>query len=123
MSESKNVRLGVVGSSSFWDRERLFGLLDKVKPKISFILCANTIGVGELAEEWATQNKVDKVVFYANKDRDGSGSAIKRANRLVKSCDWLFVFYDGKSGGTKYYLSAAEKYNKKYKIYKFSEEE
>jgi hypothetical protein len=123
MSEEPKIKLAVVSSSCFWDRERLFKILDKAKHKISFILCPNTQGAGELADEWATENKIDKVVFYANKERDGSGCAIKRANKLVRSCDFLFVFWDKESSGAKLYLSAAEKYKKKYKIYNFNLEE
>lgn len=113
----KIIKLGVVSSSSFYDSQKLFNILDKVRDKISLLIHTETIGAGPLVEEYAAKHKIDRLTIYANKDRGGH---LKRAQKLVEAADWIFIFWDGESRGAALYLSHAERLKKKYKIYKFT---
>jgi len=97
------VRLGIVGSRKFPDRD----LVEKVVARIAFkapdtiIVSGGALGVDTWAAEEARRHGLVVIEYKPDYDRYGRYLAPKMRNTtIVEDSDKLLAFWDGKSGGT-----------------------
>ncbi len=96
------MKLGVVGSRSFTDYDKLCNVLDRFE-----LSCADTIvsggccrGADALAERYAKERRIALEVYDALWDEYGRGAGIIRNRLIVKNSDFVVLFWDGSSKGT-----------------------
>jgi hypothetical protein len=110
------MKLAIIGSRDFTDYSLLSFELEPYKSKITQVISGGARGADKLGERWAIQNKIPTQIFYADWDNLGKRAGFIRNEDIIKNCDIVIAFWDGKSNGTKHSLSLCEKYNKPKKI-------
>lgn len=68
--------------------------------KIVLIVSGGAQGADKLAEKFAEDNKIDKLIFKAEWDLYGPRAGMIRNEDIVKNSDVVIAFWDGKSKGT-----------------------
>ena len=78
------------------------------------IITGGATGVDTIAENWAKANKLEYLVFKPNYNPCGKKAPLVRDEDMVKACDIVIAFWDGKSHGTAYTLKYCEEIGRKY---------
>ena len=112
----KNSKVAIVGSRGFNDYELLSERLKNHAGNISEIISGGAKGADSLAEMFADEYGIKKTIFKAEWDKFGRSAGIIRNKDIVKNCDVLIAFWDGKSKGTKNSIDLAISQNKKVTI-------
>ena len=108
-NEEKTMKLLVVGSRSIkkYDLER------HIPEETTMIITGGAEGVDTLAEKYADKKCLSKLILRPQYDRYGRCAPLKRNEKMVELCDVALIVWDGRSKGTKYTISYAEKIGKK----------
>lgn len=114
----KNSKVAIVGSRGFNDYELLRERLKNHAGNISEIISGGAKGADSLAEMFADEYGIKKTIFKAEWSKFGRSAGIIRNKDIVKNCDVLIAFWDGKSKGTKNSIDLAISQNKKVTILK-----
>lgn len=93
-------KIGVVGSRSITDAQKVFEYLNQYQYEDVMIITGGAIGVDSFAEFWARSNKKSHTVFYPNYKKYGKVAPLKRNDLIVGESQKLIAFWDGKSRGT-----------------------
>ncbi len=109
------MRLAIVGSRNFKNYKYLSRVLDK--HKCTVIISGGARGVDLLAEKYADEKNITKVIYPANWDEHGKSAGFIRNKLIVKDCDELVAFWDGKSKGTRHSIDLAKQDKKMIYIY------
>lgn len=110
------IKLAIIGSREFNDYELFKKELEPYKNKISLIISGGARGADKLAERYADEFNIPKLIFLADWDKYGKGAGFIRNFKIIESCDCVIAFWDGKSKGTKHSLIIANEKNKPIKI-------
>jgi hypothetical protein len=101
------MKLGVVGSRTFHDYDKLKLVLSE---KIPFVLVSGGAeGADSLAERFADENKLEKIIHLPNWNKEGKAAGFIRNAQIVEDCDELIAFWDGVSRGTRDTIRKARK--------------
>lgn len=100
--------IGVIGSRGFNDYELLSKTLKEYNPVL--IVSGGAKGADMLAEKWASENKIETLIFLPDWSKGKSGAAIRNI-KIVESSEMLIAFWDGTSKGTKMTINIAKKAN------------
>ena len=103
------MKLLIVGSRSI----REFDLSPHVPKGVEVIISGGANGVDTLAEEYADENRISKMILRPDYARYGRGAPLKRNEEMVNMADAVLVIWDGISRGTKYTVDYAEKQGKR----------
>lgn len=117
--------LGVVGSRTFSDTERGFGVLDGIHRRLGIdtVVSGGAKSGGDyVAELWAEARNIPVIVHYAQWDKYGKGAGFIRNVDIVDDSDRILAFWDGRSKGTKHTLDTAKKKGKLRRIVYFVSE-
>jgi hypothetical protein len=104
------MKIAVVGSRTFNDREKLFKELDLfhlAKP-ISLIISGGARGADQLAEDWAQERGISTQIFIPDWETHGKSAGFIRNADIIRSCDECIAFWDGKSRGTLHSINLAK---------------
>lgn len=119
-------RLGVIGSRTFKDKERLYNILDKNIDKIELIVSGGAQGADSLAWEWSKDRGMPILMYYPKwYSLDGvydKGAGFRRNYYIIAACDKVLALWDGKSRGTQNSLNIAKELNKHVKLIMFTPE-
>lgn len=110
------MKLGVIGSRSFSDKEKLFRELETYVNRASLLVSGGAEGADSLAECWAVENNVPLELFLPDFDAFGGGAYRIRNEKIVENVNLIVAFWDGKSPGTKMTLDYAKKKGVEIKI-------
>lgn len=125
--KAKRVRLAVIGSRDFSNKEKLFSILDKKIDKIKFVVSGGAKGADLIARQWCEERGVPCLTFYPKwKSVSGvfdKGAAFKRNHQVIDNSDVVLAMWDGESSGTKHAIELAEQKGKPVKIIKFAANE
>ncbi len=103
------MKLLIVGSRSITD----FDLEGYVPPETDIIISGGANGVDTLAERYADEHRITKLIVRPEYKRYGRAAPLKRNEQMVDMCDEVLVIWDGVSKGTKYTVDYAHKSGKK----------
>jgi len=119
------MNLAIVGSRDFNDYARLKFRLDQLqeKHKISLIISGGARGADTLAERYADENKIQKLILPAEWDKHGRAAGFIRNKDIVDKCDMLFACWDGASKGTKHSIDLAIQQSKQIFVEMYKENE
>ena len=112
------MKVAVVGSRNFNDKELIYSVLDNLKryykafEKYDLIISGGAVGTDNLAEGYANENKIKTQIFIPDYIKHLQGAPIRRNLLIVKEAELIVLFWDGKSKGSKNVLTTANKLNK-----------
>lgn len=115
------MKLAVVGSRIFDDtfyeevREKLLFIVARYR--VNMIISGGAKGIDTLANNFADEIHMSKMIFPAQWDVYGKSAGMIRNQKIVDACDQLVAFWDGKSPGTKNTIELAKEQNKLLKVY------
>ncbi len=118
------MRLGIVGSRTFSDywklREKIINTFDV--NKISVVVSGGAIGTDTLAEKFAEEFNIPKLIYLPDWKHHGKKAGFLRNKDIVDSSDCLAIFWDMKSKGTEHSMKLAIKQKKPYVLFSTLEE-
>lgn len=115
--ERMSMRVAVVGSRSFADYERLRFVLNGLT--IGLIISGGARGADKLAERYAEEHGIETKVFLPDWDAHGKSAGFLRNEDIVRACDMLVAFWDGKSKGTQHSIRLADEQDKNLVVIQF----
>lgn len=118
------MRLAVVGSRGFDKYDLVEFVLDEFKLSSAtplVIISGGARGADTLANLYAVRNELEMVVYAAEWDKHGKSAGYIRNADIVKDCDELVAFWDGKSRGTLHSINIATKQGKTVTVIKYEE--
>jgi hypothetical protein len=109
------MRLAIVGSRGFNNSVYAFEVLDQVLSDAGHIECvisggargADTVGVN-----WATAHGIPHMIHLPKWDIYGKRAGFIRNCDIIRDCDTLIAFWDGKSSGTRHSTDLAKSMGK-----------
>ena len=102
------MKLLIAGSRGITD----FDLAPYIPDDTDTIISGGAKGIDTLAEQYAEQNGLKKIIIKPEYEKYGKAAPIKRNETMVELADAVLVIWDGKSKGTKYTIDYAKKLNK-----------
>ena len=102
------MKLLIVGSRSITD----FELSPYVSDSVDCIISGGAKGIDSLAEEYADQHGLAKIIVLPQYDRYGRVAPLKRNEQMVELADEILIIWDGVSTGTAYTVKYAQKQGK-----------
>lgn len=106
------MKVGIVGSRSITDFEKIKEILDKTLEKNDIIVSGGAQGVDSLAEMYARLNNMQCEVYKPEWDKYGNAAGFIRNSKIVEESDYIIAFWDGLSKGTMDTMMKAENNNK-----------
>lgn len=106
------MKLLVVGSRGIAE----FPLEEYVPKETEWIISGGANGVDTLAEKYADEHKLSKLILRPKYDRYGKAAPLKRNEEMVELCDEVLVVWDGVSRGTKYTIDYTKRKNKPLRV-------
>lgn len=102
------MRLLIAGSRSITE----FDLSEYVSNNTDLIICGGAKGIDTVAEKYADDHRISKLVLRPNYALNGKSAPLKRNEVMIDLADSVLVIWDGKSRGTKYTIDYAMKTGK-----------
>lgn len=88
-------------------------VLDKHVPKgVTMIITGGADGIDALAEKYADEKRISKLILRPQYELYGRGAPLKRNEKMVEICDMALIIWDKKSKGTEYTIKYADKLGK-----------
>lgn len=102
------MKLLIVGSRSIKDFD-----MGKYIPKdTSLIISGGADGIDALAEKYADEHKLSKLILRPRYDLYGKSAPLKRNEQMVDEADSVLVIWDGISKGTMFTINYSKKTKK-----------
>lgn len=95
-------KVAVVGSRGFPDLERVRAFVRSLPPGTT-VISGGARGVDRVAEECARERSdlPSPRILHADWDAHGRPAGYLRDHDIINACDWVRVFWDGSSPGTR----------------------
>ena len=107
------MKVAVVGSRSIQSAD----LKRYIPPDTTLIISGGASGVDTLAERYADERGIEKLIFYPNSELYGKSAPLIRDKLIVDSADLVIAVWDGQSRGTEFTISYAKRRNVPCEIY------
>ncbi len=102
------MKLLIAGSRSI----AKFDLSEYVPKDVDLIICGGAKGIDTVAENFADNHRISKLVLRPNYALYGKAAPLKRNEVMIDLADSVLVIWDGTSRGTKYTIDYAHKKEK-----------
>ena len=102
------IKLLIAGSRAI----KSFDLSEFVPAETELIISGGADGIDSLAERFADQQKISKLILRPKYNQYGRSAPLKRNEQMVDIADEILVVWDGKSRGAKYTIDYAKKTKK-----------
>lgn len=79
----------------------------------TMIITGGADGIDTLAEKYADEKRLSKLILRPQYDRYGRAAPLKRNEKMVELCDMALIVGDGYSRGTRYTIDYANRIGKK----------
>ena len=98
------MRVAIVGS-----RDLSVDIEKYIPENTTEIVSGGARGIDTLAERWADQHNIPKLILKPDYDNYGRSAPIRRNKTIVSAADMVVAIWDGKSRGTKFTIDYAKK--------------
>lgn len=102
------MKLLIVGSRSITDLD----ISEYIPNDVDLIISGGASGIDTIAEQFADNHSIEKTIIQPQYNLYRKGAPLKRNEQMVKICDCVLAFWDGKSRGTMHTVEYAKKLNK-----------
>lgn len=110
-------RLAIVGSRDYPHHDRVRAFVRRLKPTTT-VVSGGARGVDRIAEEEARRIGLpEPIVLLAEWDRHGRSAGKIRNTKVVRACDYLVAFWDGRSDGTRDAIEKAREAGKLFHVF------
>ncbi len=106
------MKLLIAGSRSITE----FDLTPHISPETDTIISGGANGIDTLAEQYADEHRLSKIIIRPQYDRYRRAAPLKRNEQMVDMADEVLVIWDGVSKGTEYTIRYAEKKGKRVQV-------
>ena len=103
------MNIGIVGSRTFTDYQRLKELCDDILTPGDIIVSGGAKGADALGARYADENNLEKLIFKPDWAKHGRGAGFVRNKTIVENSELLIACWDGKSRGTSDSINHAKK--------------
>ena len=100
-----------------------FDLSSHIPPNTTLIISGGAKGIDTLAEKYADEHKISKLILLPQYNLYGKSAPVKRNETMVDIADAVIIVWDGQSHGTKSTLQYATKKNKAMTVITLSQEQ
>lgn len=104
------MKLLIIGSRTITD----FDLSRYIPEETTLIISGGAKGIDTLAERYADEKGIEKLIIRPEYQKFGKAAPIKRNEQMVDLSDVVLAVWDGESRGTKYTLNYCEKIGKNF---------
>lgn len=111
------MKLMIAGSRSIKE----FDLKQYVPKEADVIITGGANGVDTIAEKFADDNKISKLVIRPDYSRYKRAAPLKRNEVMIDLSDKVLIIWDGKSKGSEYAIKYAQKRGKQLQIVNLAE--
>lgn len=95
---------------------KIFNLSEYIPSNTELIICGGAEGIDTIAERYADQHRLSKLVLRPQYKLYGRAAPIKRNEEMVDMADLIIVIWDGISKGSQHTIRYAKKQNKALKV-------
>ena len=106
------MKVMVVGSRNI----ESFDISEYIPADAELIISGGAKGMDSIAEKYADQHRVSKLILRPNYKVYGKAAPIKRNECMVDLADYVLIVWDGASRGTMHTLNYVKKKNKQYQL-------
>lgn len=107
------MKIAIVGSRTLQIED-----LEKYLPKgVEQIISGGAKGIDACAAKYAKENGIKLLEILPDYSGFGRAAPIKRNEQIVNHADYVLIFWNGESKGTKHVISYCEKTKKDFQIY------
>ena len=112
-------KLMVCGSRTIVDEQWIFSKLNELFAlhKDMVVLSGGAAGVDSIGEKWADLHNVPIEHFLPDWKKYGRGAGIVRNKQMVETADFVMIFWDGESKGTKFVIEYCQKLGKQFSLF------
>ncbi len=108
------MKLLIAGSRSIKEYD-ISGLVPR---EVDLIISGGAAGVDTIAEKYADDHRLSKLILRPNYASYGRGAPLRRNKTMVEIADEVLIIWDGKSRGTSFTTDYAKKLGKKVTLVK-----
>lgn len=112
------MKIAVIGSRSFKDKELLKAVLDAEIQMIELIT-GGAVGADTMAENWAKNRQIPTTILKPNYEKFGKYAPLERNNRIIEIAEKVIAFWDGQSKGTQYVIKECQRLRKPLKVIRY----
>ena len=109
------MKLLIAGSRSITD----FDLSEYITEDVDLIISGGADGIDNLAEKYADEKRISKLIMRPRYDLYGRAAPIKRNEIMVDIADAVLIIWDGKSKGSASTIKYARKKEKLLRIIEY----
>lgn len=113
------MKLAIVGGRDFKDWDLFCKSLSDIEGVDLVISGDCPTGADKMAIQWANEKGIEYLGFTPDWNTHGKAAGPIRNEMIIKACDRIVLFWDGKSPGTKSSLEFAKKHRKRYRVVKY----
>ena len=106
------MKIAIIGS-----RNLKVDIAEYIPENINVLVTGGATGIDQLAEKYADENDIPKLILKPTYDKYGKAAPLERNKAIVEICDAVVAIWDGKSKGTKFTIDYAKKIGKAIEIY------
>lgn len=113
------MKLAIVGSRNFNNYAAIcegINIIVDDYSEISEIVSGGAVGVDSLAALFAKDNAIPLIVFKPDWSTHGKAAGYLRNIEIVNYADFVLIFWDGVSKGTKHDIDLCIKHSKEHKL-------
>ncbi len=99
------MKIAVIGSRSITDAE----ISKYIPPDASLIISGGALGIDTLAEKYADEMGIKKLILYPDYNLYGKSAPLIRDKLIVDHADMVVAVWDGVSSGTEFTINYAKR--------------
>ncbi len=90
-----------------------------IPENVELIISGGAVGIDSLAEKYADEHRISKLILRPNYKFFGRGAPIRRNREMVDIADSVLIFWNGHSKGTKSTIDYASRLKKEIRVVTF----
>jgi hypothetical protein len=110
------MKIGIIGSRTFNNYELLKEVMEDYLNRDNELNCELVVsgganGADSLGERWARENNIQTLIFKPDWKKYGKSAGFIRNEDIIKNSDFVVVFWDEISKGSKHSIDLAIKHD------------
>jgi len=110
------MKIGIIGSRTFNNYELLKEVMGDYLNRdnelnCEFVVSGGANGADSLGERWARENNIQTLIFKPDWNKYGKSAGYIRNEDIIKNSDFVVVFWDEISKGSKHSIDLAIKHD------------
>lgn len=97
------MKVAIIGSRSLLD----LNIKNHIPKKATLIITGGARGIDQLAENYADEKQIPKLVIKPEYKKYGRAAPLIRNKKIIENSNIVVIFWDGKSKGTQYAIKYA----------------